>query len=162
MIVVNQINYFDIIKPIWQDEKLYSENSKIYLKRFQSLTEPQKVLFPTHWLYCDIGNGGFHQCFWNGTGMFAPEAVSGFKKLKLMKIADIVQRAIDVFEEPFPREQEDRQDFLDEWQDENEEWNPFVSLDDEYNQSLVLEETILSESDKFWDAANKFAEKYLT
>jgi hypothetical protein len=53
-------NYWHVIEPIWEDDELYSEIPEIYLKRFEKLTEAQQVLFPTHWLYSEINNGGFH------------------------------------------------------------------------------------------------------
>ncbi len=158
----NQSDYWQIIEPIWYDEKLNNYCPEIYLARFDELTEPQKTLFPTYWLVSDICNGGFHQCFWNMTGLYAPEAVLGFQKLDLHKTAKIVQKAINIFDEPFPREQEVRQDFLDEFDGEGrKKWDPFFKLDDKFYESLMVDGFSQLEKDGFEIAANNYAKEFL-
>ena len=155
--------YWKILEPIWYDDDLNSEAPEIYLKRFQELTEAQQVLFPTHWFYSEINNGGFHKCFYNATGRFAPEAVLGFKKLGLVETAEVVQKAIDIFEKPFPRDPGKYLDFLDSFVGETrEEWDPFYRLDNEFYSSFRIEGAKIWEDDKFLIAADEFAKTMIS
>lgn len=158
----NQIDFWDIIEPIWNDPQINSELPEIYLKRFEELNKLQKVIFPTYLLNADVRNGGFHQCFWNTTGIYAPEAILGFQELGLSETSEIVQKAIDVFGDVFPREVDKRREFLDSFQGETrKEYDPFYSFDDEFYQSFVLDGVSTMENDKFGVAIEEFARKFL-
>lgn len=157
----DQLDFWRILEPIWNDAVLFDPCPDVYLRRFDQLTEPQKVLFPTVLLVGDIKNGGFHQCFWNTTGLYAPEAVIGFRVLDLGTTASVVQAAIDIFGTPFPRERERRIEFLDSFTgDEPEDWNPFFVLDDQFFDSLVPERGSSSGDDRFDVAINKYSRQF--
>ena len=81
----------------------------------------------------DIDNGGFHQFFGNGTGVFAPEMAEWLERAGLTKGASIVRKAMAVFGPEFPRSQDARQEFLSRFGGESrEEWDPFFELDDRF------------------------------
>lgn len=158
----NSVNYWQIIEPIWKDEELYSDEPKVFLKRFSELTEPQKILFPTHWFYSEVGTDGFHGFFNLYTGMFAPEAVLGFKTFGLNDIVDVIEEAMSFFGNPYPRETETREELLDLFEEENDGiWDPFVKLEDKYYELLKLDGISLSKNDHFGVAVGNYAKNFL-
>jgi hypothetical protein len=62
------------------------------------------VLYAAHFCQSEVCNGGFTQFFWNSTGVLAPEAVEGFQAIGQPKVADVVQRAINMLGSPFKRD----------------------------------------------------------
>jgi hypothetical protein len=153
----NTESWWNPLETIW-NEQPYADDPE-FEPWFASLTEVQKILFPTHWLCCEVYNGGFHQHFTNSTGHHALEAVTGFQKLGMDDIADIVQRGIDVFGVTFPRVREDRESFLSKFTgDERSEWDPFQHLDDEFYESIKIPGAPpLFDDDRFTFAAKKLA-----
>ena len=133
------MHYYDeILAKVSGDIPTTDEVDK-NLAWFRGLTQTQQVVFSTHYLCCEVYNGGFHQYFHNSTGLTAPEAVEGFRVLGLGVLASLVEEAMGVFGSDFPREREVRQQFLDSIQgDEPEQWNPFLLLDDRFYEMIRL------------------------
>lgn len=156
------VNYWQIIEPIWYDEELNSDEPDIFLKRFSELSEPQKILFPVHWVNAEVCNGGFHQFFSNTTGILAPEAVLGFRVIKINDFADLVKKTMLFFGDTYPRKREKREELLMLFGEENEEvWNPFVEADDEFNKLRVIEGVSLMDNDRVDVAIRDYAKKFL-
>lgn len=154
-------NYWQIIKPIWYDEDLNSDEPQVFLKRFSELSEPQQVLFPVHWLDAEVCNGGFHQFFANSTGILAPEAVLGFPAIGLNDFAELTEEAMFFFGNPYPREREKREELLDLFDEQNEDgWNPFVKTDKRYDDLRVIEGVSLLKNDRIAVALDNYAEKF--
>jgi hypothetical protein len=110
-----------------------------------------QLLWATAYGKSDIENGGFHQFFGNGTGTFAPEIQECFRRMELHETADIVQRAMLVFGQPYPRSREARQQFLDRFPGERrEEFDPFHALDDPFYASLKAGPLSFSERADKW------------
>jgi len=152
-----QENYWNLLEHIW-NEQPYADGPE-FTDWFNRLTIPQQVLFPTHWLCSEVRNGGFHQYFTNSTGYHAPEAVQGFVELGLGDIASIVQRAIAVFGESFPRERLIREQFLASFEgNDRSEWDPFYKLDDLFYESIKIPGAPkFHAEDRFSIAANRYA-----
>lgn len=147
------MGWWDSLETVWYEQPS-SEEPAEFLKWFDTLTETQKVLLPTHWVCAEVYNGGFYQYFTNGTGLHAPEAIVGFRKLELDDIAEIVQRAIQLFDDPFPRERTTREDFLDSMEDDED---PFEHLDQLFYQRIRADGAPdLSEDDRFIVAAERY------
>ncbi len=125
---------------------------------YRGLTKPQQVLFPTHWLCCEVYNGGFHQYFTNPTGHHAPEAILSFRELRLHDIAEIVQKAVSVFGSEFPRTRDGRQAFLAKFEgDDSSEWDPFFFMDDEFYEAIkIAGAPDLCDEDRFTQAAKEY------
>lgn len=158
----NSVNYWQIIELIWKDEELYSDDPQVFLKRFAELSEPQKVLFPVHWFYSEVGTDGFYGFFNIYTGMLAPEAVIGFQEIGLNQIAEIIKEAMSFFGNPYPRETEKREELLNIFDEENKDtWDPFVKLEEKYYELLTIDNISLSENDRFGIAVNNYARQYL-
>lgn len=158
----SSVNYWQIIEPIWNDEEIYSDDPQTFLRRFSELTEPQKILFPVHWFYSEVGTDGFHGFFNVYTGMFAPEAISGFQTIGLKDIAEVIKEAMSFFGNPYPRDVEKREKLLDLFEEENDDsWNPFIKLEEKYYELLKLDGVSLSENDRFGVAVGNYAKKFL-
>lgn len=86
----------------------------------------------------DIDNGGFHQFFRNGTGVFAPELAEWFERAGLGQSATLVRDAMAVFGDKFPRSQDERQEFLAKFQGESRaEWDPFYQMDSRFYETAT-------------------------
>jgi hypothetical protein len=159
----NSVNYWQILEPIWYDEKLNSDEPQVYLKRFSELSEPQKVLYPVHWLESEVCNGGFHQFFSNVTGILAPEAVLGFRAIGLTDFAELIEKSMSFFGEYYPREREKREELLDLFDEENEDtWDPFVEVERKFHDLRVIPEISLMKNDRIAVAINEYAKQFLT
>lgn len=157
----NSVNYWQIIEPIWSDEDLNSNEPQVFLKRFSELSEPQKVLFPVYWLESEVCNGGFHQFFNNSTGILAPEAVAGFRSIGLTDFADSIEEAMSFFGSSYPREREKREYLLNLFDEENEDtWDPFIEINDKFDELRVIEGVSLMENDRIAVAINEYAKQF--
>jgi hypothetical protein len=110
-----------------------------------------QLLWATSYGKADIDNGGFHQFFTNGTGVFAPEMVEWFDRAELNDTAAIVRSAIAVFGDTYLRSQTARQHFLQGFVGKSRaEWDPFYSMDDPFYASLPYD------TKEFDKAANRW------
>ena len=159
----NSVNYWQIIEPIWYDEELNSSDPKVFQKRFSELSKPQQILFPVYWLDAEVCNGGFRQFFSNPTGILASEAVLGFRSIGLNDFAELIKKAMSFFGDSYPREREKREDLLDLFDEENEDgWNPFVKIDEQYDELRVIEGVSLMDNDRIAVAMDDYARQFLT
>ena len=100
----------------------------------------------------DIENGGFHQFFTNGTGVFAPEMIEWFERTGFPETASLMKQAVAKFGDVFPRSQSERLKFLEQFSgDSQAEWDPFHELNEPFYDSV-------SRRDDLYDAA---ADKWL-
>lgn len=144
-------DYWIYLDPIWDSVSIY-DGEDIFLKRFNTITEKQKVLFATHWAQSEIMNGGLGQFFSNSTGVLAPEAVEGFKKLGMPNCASILSEAMNFFGEHYPRERSARENVIEGFYKEfGKKAIPMLELED----AMAIE--IEEENGGFWDAANNYA-----
>ena len=67
---------------------------------FDTLTEPERVIFCTWQFVCEVNNGGFHQFFLNPFGEFAGETLSALEKVQMPYAASLLGRALAAF--PIP------------------------------------------------------------
>ena len=127
----------------WDDEEFWPER----------LNQPRELqlLWAASYCYCDTFNGGFHQFFTNYTGVLAPEAVEGFRMIGLADCAEIVAEAMEYFGHPYPRSPEECTRLIPPWPEDQDD-GPFDDLDNAFCERM---------GDRFDDAADKFAERYL-
>jgi hypothetical protein len=160
MSFADEEGYWEPLEDVWNTQPSI-EGRDEFLTWFDGLSDIQRILFPTHWLCAEVYNGGFHQYFHNGTGLHAPEAVVGFRKLGLEDIAEIVERAMSVFGPELPRKREDIIGFLDSIEgDQPSEWDPFFELNDEFYAAIrVPGAPDLSDDNRFTVAAKELVVK---
>jgi hypothetical protein len=144
-------SYWLLVEPHWERISIY-EGGDVFLEEYNRTPERARHLFAAHWCVTEVCNGGFHQFFTNSTGVLAPEAEEAFEAIGLPQMASVVRRASAIFGTVYPRDRETRQDALLAYEEGREEdWNPFVLLDDEFFHLVT------NESGGWEDAANRFA-----
>ena len=110
-----------------------------------------QLLDATSYGKADIDNGGFHQFFSNGTGVFAPEMIEWFERAGLAETASIMKKATAVFGNPFPRSQAVRRRFLASFDGATRaDWDPFFQLDDRFYSSLPYDKKVFDAAADRW------------
>lgn len=99
--------YWSAIAPIWETASVFS-SPDAFLSQFARVTEAQGLVLAARWCLSETLNGGFHQFFFNPTGVLAPEGVRGFKLLGIPDAASVVTAAMAKLGAAYPREQEVR------------------------------------------------------
>jgi hypothetical protein len=94
--------YWETVDPIWN--KISTNSVKEFLDTYAHAAPHAAFLFAAHFCQSEVCNGGFHQFFYNSTGVLAPEAVQGFHAIGQHKVAETVQAAMDVLGSPYPRD----------------------------------------------------------
>ena len=106
--------------------------SRVESDGFESLTEPERVLFSVWDAVGQIENGGFDQFFYNSSGDFAAEAVTALSSIGAANKAAVVKRAIALFPDSLPpRNRDERIEVLDHISGPGDE-DPFDSLNEEF------------------------------
>jgi len=62
-----------------------------------------QMMYATWLLEAEVNNGGFHQFFWNHSGLFAKEALEGLKLVGADEHAKLVGKSIAVYESEKPK-----------------------------------------------------------
>jgi len=119
--------YWTLVSPIWNTVSIY-EKPENFCKQFADAPVKARTLLAVHWCQSEVCNGGFHQFFWNGTGILAPEAVDSFRSIGMPLTAALVEQAMQWFGEPYPRQRRIRMQKLDPFPDKKQ----FRPLDDEF------------------------------
>ena len=147
-------DYWQVVEPVW-DSLVQWDEIPAFQSAFAATETSARTLFAAHWLYSEVCNGGFHQFYWNSTGVLAPEAADAFTAIGMPRTADIVRRTMSWFPTPYPRDRESRIELLDGYAELHpESRDPFSSFDDEFY--AVVE----SERGGFVRAANEFASQH--
>jgi hypothetical protein len=99
---------------------------------------PYQILFLLHTFMAEVMNGSVHQFFYNSDGDFAPDVVEALKNLGLHEHAAVLQSGIDMFDAPYPTDNQARREayFHGEWS----EWdNKLADLTDIFDDGAVYE-----------------------
>jgi hypothetical protein len=96
--------YWDTVDPVW--DKIDIDGVEEFLETYAQAPLHAALLYAAHFCQSEVCNGGFHQLFYNSTGVLAPEAVQGFRAIGQHKVADTVQAAMDMVGSPYPRDRE--------------------------------------------------------
>jgi len=146
-------DYWQLVEPVW-DTLVQWDEIPVFQAAFASADRAARTLFAAHWLYSEVCNGGFHQFYWNSTGVLALEAAEAFVAIGMPRTAGVVRRSMSWFPIPYPRERALRIGVLEVYATANPESpSPFDECDDEFY------EVVDSESGGFVRAANSFAKR---
>jgi hypothetical protein len=104
-------SYWDILEPHWSDLGNYTDASD-WLRIMEVFPQPIILLYAAHFSQSEICNGGFLQFFQNSSGVFAPEAVEGYRAIGMPHLADVVSRAMSSLGSEYPRDRQRRWDAL--------------------------------------------------
>jgi Domain of unknown function (DUF4375) len=100
-----------MVEPVWDSVNI-SDGPAAFRDTFDSAPRISALLFAAHFCQSEICNGGFRQFFWNSTGVLAPEAVEGFREIGQSKVAMLIQSAMQLVGNPYPRDRQERQECL--------------------------------------------------
>lgn len=106
------MSYWEYIKDAYKRTSIY-DGAVTFRHEFARLPAHIGDLLAAHWALFEISNGGLNQFFANPTGVLAPEAAQGFERMGLPDVAELFRRAMSHFDGTYPREQQDREAFLD-------------------------------------------------
>ena len=124
--------YLAAVDPVWQKLNAYGWREDC-LKQFDQQPMGLVYLLAASICQAEVHNGGFPQFFSNPTGVLGPEALLGFRELKITEWADILSEALKFFGEPYPRDQMERIQLMDKCTEKiGEEWDPFHGLDQRF------------------------------
>jgi hypothetical protein len=91
-----------VIAPAYAAASFY-DGRDVLAESMRPLTPGQRALLALHWCVAEVANGGFDQFFTNPTGLLAPEAIDGFRRIGAPEAADLLIQARQVFmERPLP------------------------------------------------------------
>ena len=147
-------SYWSRVEPFWNDCPI--DDPAAFLAFYRSMPAVARDLLTTHWVVSEVCNGGFHQLFTNPTGVLVPEAVSGFRSMALVELADITFEAASFFGHVYPRKQMARIEALERYAASSRspnDWNPFDRLDDQFYSALDLggeQDAYTSKADAYW------------
>ena len=144
--------YWGLVEPIWKAISIYDGPAK-FISQFRAVPLPAGLLYAAHWCQSEVRNGGFHQFFYNSTGVLAPEALTAFESIGLHEWATILTEAMRLFGTPYPRERVDRIQKLAAVPREREK-RAFQDLD------LKFYDWLHAEKHRFEHAADKFAQEH--
>lgn len=143
------MNADDSLKAAWHFIEPYAESVEIYgtpeefFETFGRLPEAVRHVLAVWWLHAEVCNGGFHQLFYNSSGILAPEAVEGLRAIGLRICVTIADAAIKKLGEPYPRDREARLktlQLLERSGNDGKHGDPFDELNEQYYAAMQGEE----------------------
>jgi len=94
--------YWKLVEPIWNSISI--ESAQRFASTFNSVRIVPRTLYAAHFCQSEVCNGGFHQFFYNSTGVLAPEASAAFATIGMPQTSAVIQRALSWFGDPYPRQ----------------------------------------------------------
>jgi hypothetical protein len=147
--MANAVDYWTLVEPIWLPlNRSWDEGPEKFVRRFRRVRPEAGNLYAAHWCQSEVRNGGFHQFFSNTTGLLAPEALEAFRAIGAVEWAEILAEAMKYFGTPYPRNRDEREEFLSMRQSRGRE-NRFCELDKRFYEWV----------DHWKGAANAYAEQ---
>jgi hypothetical protein len=106
---------WDVIAPMYDElETPYDPDP-----RLEEATPGQRALYALHWTRSEVENGGFHQFFYNSTGMLGAEALAGAERIGAADFAAVIREAFSIFPDGPIEDNVSRQDYMGELGDEH-------------------------------------------
>jgi len=101
-----------VIEPLWNAID-FSGDWPVVSAILAQATVGQCELFALDWCQKEIRNGGLDQFFHNSTGMLAPEALAGFRRVGAHAYVEILAQALSLFQAAdYPRATTQRRRFV--------------------------------------------------
>ena len=145
---------WDLINPMWHEVSIY-EGLDVYNRDLKPFSLGQRRIFAIMWYDAEVVNGGHDQFFSNSTGIVWKDALDGLKMVGADKLAENLQKAVDLFGGEVPFDRIERCEILDKITsnpdyDENDEgsekWlDVFSDMDSVYYSEIYYDELELIE-----------------
>jgi hypothetical protein len=94
--------YWNAIEPVAETVDFY-RGPKVFLSQYSRLEPAIGKMLAAHWCVLEVCNGGFHQLFFNSTGVLAPEAADAFEAFGMTQCASVVRCAMSRLGPRYPR-----------------------------------------------------------
>jgi hypothetical protein len=104
---MGKANYWDQIEEAFEAVDIY-ETYDVFKQGAAKYPEWKIEILAVHWTMSETVNGGLMQYFKNSTGILAPEAVLGFRRIGKPELAAALQKAMALLGETYPRERKER------------------------------------------------------
>src|SRR5215204_4513255 len=86
--------YWALVEPEWMRLNLsWDDGPQEFIRQFQVTPIKASHLYAAHWCQSEVCNGGFHQFFYNTTGILAPESLNGFEAIGLRDWCETLRTA---------------------------------------------------------------------
>lgn len=154
----DEFNYWTLIEQAYDSVSIY-DGPSIFRRDFDSHPAHVQHLLAAHWFNSEFCNGGFHQFFYNPTGVLAPEAVAGLRAIGMHRVSEVLTSAMNRLGPSYPRDRDARISIVGE---SPAEGMSFEELDEklgaEYESMYACERD--SWTDVFERAANAYAKRF--
>lgn len=97
----------EIVLEVWDELANLVEN-----QGYEELNDIQRYVYVVNELFMEVNNGGFNQYFFNSAGDHAIEALDALDEMSFYKIAELLEKALSLFENGYIHDQFARQDYL--------------------------------------------------
>lgn len=101
-------DYWPLIEPDFDRVSIYDGPDR-FLADIKDMPDWRIHLLAVHWCDSEVCNGGFHQFFFNSTGVLAPEALRGYEAIGRTDLADLLRQAMTRLRPEYPRDRTARQ-----------------------------------------------------
>jgi hypothetical protein len=144
--------YWAQVDTVWNSISIY-DSPEVFARQFSQSPVVARTLFAAHWCQSEVRNGGFHQFFFNSTGILAPEALEAFRTLQLADVASVLERAMSRLGAPYPRLRSARKKQLQLLEQRcSKPSEVFTDLDDEFFEVWGHGEAFKTAADGYADA----------
>ena len=106
-------DYWSVVQPVLKRINI-NQTPDVFRRTFDSVPKVSGMMYAAHFCQSEVCNGGFEQLFYNGTGVLAPEAVEAFRAIGQTRIAALIESALKLFGDEYPRDWEERRSRLSE------------------------------------------------
>ena len=145
---------WNLINPMWHEVSIY-EGLDVYNRDLKPFSLGQRRIFAIYWYDAEVVNGGHDQFFSNSTGIVWKDALDGLKMVGADKLAENLQKAVDLFGGKVPFDRTGRCEILDkitsnpdydENDEDSEKWlDVFSDMDSVYYSENYYDELELIE-----------------
>ena len=104
-------DHWRVIEASWEHINIY-DGADVFRNTYDSAPKISGLMFAAHFCQSEVCNGGFHQFFWNSTGVLAPEAIEGFRRIGQHEVAEVVETAMGLLGASYLRDRAERQERL--------------------------------------------------
>jgi uncharacterized protein DUF4375 len=106
-------DYWSVVQPVLKRINI-NQTPDVFRRTFDSVPKVSGTMYAAHFCQSEVCNGGLNRLFYNGTGVLTPEAAEAFRAIGQTRIAALIESAIKLFGDEYPRDWEERRSRLSE------------------------------------------------
>lgn len=97
-----------VLERLWDAASIYDGRAKL-VETLKLASPGQVALYAVWWTQSEVRNGGMRQYFHNDTGVLAPEAIEGFRRIGEVEVSEALRRAVEAFPGGYSPDTRERQ-----------------------------------------------------